>query len=196
MESEMELERAFGSHFLLRDFVECSETWKVSRVSNVPKQEGTLDWMASIVKTILDPVVDQFGRIELTFAFCSPLLRKAIVARHREIGTNPQIYPATDQHAGCELNKNGVPICRHLGFAVDFRIESLSSRSIARWIIDRTPFDNIYYYGSDRPLHVSVGPAHRRNISIQKPKVHGRGTTPVTCRNLEKFDELVEKHLP
>jgi hypothetical protein len=29
---------------------------------------------------------------------------------------------------------------------------------VARFIVERLPFDRLYIYGSDRPLHVSVGP--------------------------------------
>lgn len=35
---------------------------------------------------------------------------------------------------------------------------------IRLWVARNTPFDRIYFYGSDRPLHVSVGPQESRAI--------------------------------
>jgi len=33
------------------------------------------------------------------------------------------------------------------------------------WILEQQlPFDSLYYYGSDRPIHISYGLKHRRNI--------------------------------
>jgi hypothetical protein len=42
-----------------------------------------------------------------------------------------------------------------------------------RFIIYHTPFDRLYFYGDDLPVHVSVGPANNRKISRMLPKVGG-----------------------
>jgi hypothetical protein len=36
--------------------------------------------------------------------------------------------------------------------------------AVARWVAVETPFDRLYYYGPDRPIHVSYGPDHSREF--------------------------------
>ena len=33
---------------------------------------------------------------------------------------------------------------------------------VANWIIANLPFDRLYFYGRDRPIHVSYGPEQSR----------------------------------
>jgi hypothetical protein len=68
------------------------------------------------------------------------------------------IAPKLDQHASCELNTRNNPICARRGAAVDFLVRDEDMREVARWIRDNCQFDRMYLYGSQRPLHVSVGP--------------------------------------
>jgi hypothetical protein len=42
--------------------------------------------------------------------------------------------------------------------AVDFLVEDEDMLEVARWIAANCDFDLIYYYGKDRPLHVTWGP--------------------------------------
>ena len=35
-------------------------------------------------------------------------------------------------------------------------------REVADWIIANLPFDRLYFYGADRPIHVSYGPQNSR----------------------------------
>ena len=61
-----------------------------------------------------------------------------------------------------------------LGAACDFRIVELESggdrlcsstyRLVERILEQRSPFDSLYYYGCDRPIHISYSPQQRRNI--------------------------------
>jgi hypothetical protein len=37
---------------------------------------------------------------------------------------------------------------------------------VAKWIVQSLPFDRLYYYGKDRPVHVSFGPDQSR-MAIQ-----------------------------
>lgn len=54
---------------------------------------------------------------------------------------------------------------RRLGAACNFRIVGLESDGLVEWILkQRLPFDSLYYYGSDQPIHVSYSPQYRRNI--------------------------------
>jgi hypothetical protein len=35
-------------------------------------------------------------------------------------------------------------------------------REVADWMIKHTPFDRLYFYGKDQPVHVSAGPLQSR----------------------------------
>jgi hypothetical protein len=35
---------------------------------------------------------------------------------------------------------------------------------VAQWVAANTPFDRLYYYGEARPIHVSYGPDHKREV--------------------------------
>ncbi len=92
---------------------------------------------------------------KLTYGFCSPELAPEITGR---------IAPKLDQHAAHEKKRNGKYVCDRLGAAVDFLVEDEDMREVANWIIENTPFDRIYFYGEDKPLHVSYGPSHTRQV--------------------------------
>ena len=79
-----------------------------------------------------------------------------------------------DQHAGHEKNRLGRPICDRGGLAVDLRVPGVDSKTVADWIVANTPYDRLYYYGADRPLHVSVGPDAARAVAIMRPHASGR----------------------
>lgn len=52
-----------------------------------------------------------------------------------------------------------------LGAACDFRIMGLESDRLVEWILEQQlPFDSLYYYGGDRPVHISYAPQHRGAI--------------------------------
>ncbi|MGG5811840.1 hypothetical protein [Falsiroseomonas sp. CW058] len=161
----VDLDEPCGVNFVLRDLVEAGETWSRTRVPNVPRQAATVDSIRRLVREILDPVVAEFGPIEITYGFASPALTRLIPGC---------IDPARDQHAGHELNANGAPICPRLGQAVDFWIKGISSGRVAAWIAQRLPFDRIYFYGRDCPLHVSIGPEEKRAVIAMLPGPSGR----------------------
>jgi len=99
---------------------------------------------------VLEPLAANFDRpITLTYGFCSSALARKIAKG---------IAPTLDQHAGFELNSRSNRICKRDGFAADFYIKGVSSLEIAQWVARSTSFDRLYYYGPDRPLHVSVSP--------------------------------------
>jgi hypothetical protein len=90
--------------------------------------------------------------IQLTYGFCSHELSKRIPAR---------IAPKLDQHCAHELNSKKNLICERLGAAVDFIIEDENMREVADWIAENLPFDRLYFYGENRPIHVSYGEQHK-----------------------------------
>jgi hypothetical protein len=119
---------------------------------------------------VLDPVIEYFGDIILTYGFCSRELAKHVPGR---------IAPVLDQHASHELNSRGKPICPRLGAAVDFLVTDENMLEVAQWIVQHTPFDRLYFYGADRPLHVSCGPENKREVVILKPKKDSRAMPSV-----------------
>lgn len=38
---------------------------------------------------------------------------------------------------------------------MDFRVDDEDMEEVARWIMANLPFDRLYVYGRDRPIHVS-----------------------------------------
>jgi len=45
---------------------------------------------------------------------------------------------------------------------------------VARWVAMHTPFDRLYFYGRDLPIHVSFGPQHSRQVVRMLPGKGGR----------------------
>lgn len=121
--------------------------------------------LLDLARNILDPVIDYFGMIRLTYGFCSPALARRIPGR---------IDPKRDQHAAHELNRQGHPVCQRRGAAVDFFIDDENMREVAQWIVANTPFDRLYFYGEDLPIHVSFGPNHHRQIVCMVTTPSGR----------------------
>ncbi len=105
--------------------------------------------MRHLCASVLDPLVERFGPVELTYGFASSALTRHVAGR---------IHPPLDQHAGHEVGRSGKPICARLGLAVDLRVPGVDTRAVAGWIAAHTPFDRLYFYGPERPLHVSAAP--------------------------------------
>lgn len=152
-----DLDQRCGEYFTFRDFIECGETWAQTKLPNRPRQAATFNALHALATNILDPLIDYFGMVQLTYGFASPTLTKQISGR---------IAPRLDQHASHELNQLGNPVCRRLGAAVDFLVEDEDMLEVAKWITKNTPFDRLYFYGPARPIHVSFGPEHARQVVV------------------------------
>jgi hypothetical protein len=190
MSAPPDLDQPCGEHFVYRDLIACGETWRRLASAdaaappgppfdNVPRVAETFAAMRTLCAAVLDPLVDRFGPIELTYAFASPSLTRRIPGR---------IAVPLDQHAGHELNCEGGPICGRLGLAVDLRVPGADSRLVAAWIIEHTPFDRLYFYGPDRPLHVSAGPQGARQITEMRRGPSGRLVPRVVTAGLFRKD--------
>ncbi len=159
-----------GKYLTLSKFCQCSKTYKKynSQIDPFPKNPETIKAIKELNQFIIDPIIDNFGRdrFKLTYGFCSPDLKRFLNKKDPITGIkNGRIDPSRDQHMGHEINKNGNYYCQRLGAASDFLIEDLESESLINWILERQlPFDSIYFYGSDRSIHISYGPQHRRDI--------------------------------
>jgi hypothetical protein len=165
-----------SEHFTFRQIIECGETFKRSSVANVPCEPSTYAALTDLAHLILEPVVDYFGAIELTYGFCSSELARAIA-----VGGQGGNAPRLDQHASHETNSRGHPICSRLGAAVDFLVVDEDMTEVANWLVDHVPFDRIYFYGRKRPLHVSFGPENSRTCYVIE-EVRGRRIPRRTTR--------------
>lgn len=168
-----------GQYLTFRRLIECGETQARTGLQNLPKQTESYNGLYDLAVQILDPVIDYFGMIQLTYGFCSPDLAKEIPSR---------ISPKLDQHAAHELNRRGRPICDRLGAAVDFIVDDESMLEVAQWVVSNTSFDRLYFYGNDKPIHVSYDPDHKRQIVRMVPSKSGKLVPRVV--STENFLEL------
>lgn len=150
-----DLDDPCGQYLSFRQLIECGETQARTGLPNLPKRAESYNALFDLATQVLDPVIDYFGMIRLTYGFCSPELSKEIPGR---------IDPKLDQHTSNELNRRGNPICDRLGAAADFLVEDESMLEVAQWVVSNTPFDRLYFYGYEKPIHVSFGPNHDRQI--------------------------------
>lgn len=147
------LDAPCGHYLTYRQLIECGQTQQQSGLANLPKQPDSYTALYELAKNILDPVIEYFGMVQLSYGFCSHDLGKLI---------KKSVAPKLDQHAAHELNTKKNPICERLGAAVDFVIEDENMREVADWIAENLPFDRLYFYGENRSIHVSYGNEHKR----------------------------------
>lgn len=87
------LDQKASHHFSYRDLIECGATAKRHLLFIEPKQEATWSALSLLATQILDPVVEQFGPITLSYGFCSPELARKITKNR-----SPHIAPNLAQH--------------------------------------------------------------------------------------------------
>ena len=172
-----ELDEHCGRYLTYRQLIECGETQQATHLPNLPKTPDSYTALYELATQVLDPVIEYFGMIKLTYGFCSPELARAIPGR---------IDPRVDQHSAHELNRAGRMICSRLGAAVDFQVEDENMRDVREWMAANLAFDRLYFYGVDRPIHVSYGPELKAEIIEMRlgpngrliPRVLKKGTYP------------------
>ena len=165
-----------GKYLTLGDFCTCSRTYQrfADQIDPWPQQPATIAALQALNREILDPLIDHVGRsaFVLTYGFCSPDLKRFLARRDPESGEKyGRVDPRRDQHMAHELNRTGQPYCDRLGSACDAYVRNVSSDRLLAWIVTQgLPFDSIYHYGPDRPLHISHGPQHKRLIWTFTPE--------------------------
>ena len=150
-----DLDEKCGRNLTYRQLIECGETWEATRIDNRPKSPESYNALCDLAVRVLDPVIEYFGMINLTYGFCSPALARKIKGR---------IAPKLDQHVAHEENRRGHHVCPRLGAAVDFIVSDEDMLEVATWVVSNTLADRVYYYGKDKPIHVSAGPAPSRQL--------------------------------
>lgn len=159
-----------GKYLTLEEVCTCTQTYHryAEKIDPYPHQLETLAALAALNHEIIDPIINYFGRenFRLTYGFCSPTLKRFLNQKDPVTGVkNGRIDPSRDQHMACERNRNGKYYCDRLGAACDFRILNQTSEQVVEWILEtQLPFDSLYFYGSQRPIHISYSRQHKRDI--------------------------------
>jgi len=160
-----------GKYLTLDEFCTCTRTYRkyADQINPFPKNiEETIPALRLLCQELAEPIIDEFGRdrFQLTYGFCSADLKRWLAKKDPVTGLkNGRVSPNLDQHMAHEVNRNGNYYCSRLGAACDFRITDLLSDELVEWIVSqRLPFDSLYFYGANRPIHISYGPQHKRAI--------------------------------
>jgi hypothetical protein len=138
-------------------------------INNTPQSPTTVKSLEMLVAELLLPIERKFGRILITYGFTSASLSRHI-KKHTPAGTAPNI----DQHAAHEVNGNHTEICDRGGSACDFIVQNSSMADVTRFIVENLNFDRLYYYGGNRPIHVSVNEQSNRHLQIMAVSTAGR----------------------
>jgi hypothetical protein len=164
-------ELKLGKYLTLEQFCTCTQTYqKYAHQINPFPQNFTeiIPAFQDLSQFIVDPIIDYFGitRFQLTYGFCSPDLKKYLAKKDPITGQkNGRVAPNLDQHMSYELKSDGKYYCERLGAACDFFITDLPSNQLVEWILHtQLPFDSLYFYGNQRPIHISYGHQHKRDI--------------------------------
>jgi hypothetical protein len=160
-----DLDEPCGQYLTYRQLIECGETQATTKISNLPKNPASYTALLELAIGIIDPVIEYFGGIKLTYGLCTAELARHIPGR---------VAPELDQHAASELKRGGRPICERGGAAVDFVVQDENMEEVAHWVIANLSFDRLYFYGRDKPLHISFGPNISREAFEMVQTAKGR----------------------
>ena len=159
-----------GRYLTYRQLIECGDTQQKTHLPNLPKEADTYTALYELAVNVLDPIIEYYGSITLTYGFCSPALARVI---------SSGIAPELDQHAAHEKNRRGKYVCRRLGAAADFIVEDEDMREVVNWISENVVFDRLYFYGSNRPIHISFSAAPKSEIVELIETTNGKSTPRV-----------------
>jgi hypothetical protein len=67
-----------------------------------------------------------------------------------------------------------MPICDRLGAAVDFIIDDEDMIDVAQWITENLPFDRMYLYGRNKPIHISLSNTPSKLVTFMVPTATGK----------------------
>lgn len=159
-----------GKYFTLEQFCTCTQTYHhfADKIDPFPQRQESIMALKDLNQFILEPIIDYFGQenFQLTYGFCSPDLKRFLNQKDSQTGIKRgRIDPSRDQHMAAEVNRNGKYYCERLGASCDFKILNVASDQVVEWILEhQLPFDSLYFYGKDRPIHISYGAQHKRDI--------------------------------
>lgn len=135
---------------LVRDLCAAGSTAQAyPEIDNTPKSESSVRALESLVEQILEPIRAHFGSLTITHGFTSLELINRVPSG---------VTRGLDQHCSHELNTRGSRICQRDGASADIYVAGIASGELARYVHKYLPFDRMYLYGRDCPLHVSHSP--------------------------------------
>lgn len=161
---------SIGKYLNLYDFCTSTNTYKkyANKIDPLPQNPESIRAITELNKLIIDPIIDHYGvdRFQLTYGFCSSDLQKFLAQKDPTTGKkNGRVDPRRDQHMAHEINRNGNYYCRRLGAACDFIILNTDSDAVVKWIFtEQLLFDSLYFYGTNKPIHISYAPQPKRDI--------------------------------
>lgn len=159
-----------GKYLTLDEFCTCTNTYKkyASQIDPFPTNSASIAAIENLCEYIIDPIIDSFGEehFKLTYGFCSKDLKRHLEKKDPVTNQkNGRVDPNTDQHMSFEMNRNGKYYCKRPGAACDFIITNVPSNEVIDWILNtKLPFDSLFYYGAERPIHISYGSEHKRAV--------------------------------
>jgi hypothetical protein len=156
----------------LEALVENVINWHSQRYPELQSNSPSLQSLVSIrllCERILLPVQNQFGLVKVTYGFTSANL-VSLIRKKNPSGTAPEL----DQHAASEFNSRENQISKRSGSACDFFIKNYSMADISRFIVNNLDFDRLYFYGDNRPIHVSISDKPVRHLQIMCESSSGR----------------------
>ena len=131
-----------GKYFMLSDFL-YSEDAVMSGVVNCPPSFSCpeIDGMRGLCAAILDPVVDEFGPVSVTFAYVSPQLWRKWNGKRAAL-------------IGLHLFR---PMQGGIGGAVDILVHSQEHdpRTVLNWVRDNCVYDRLILYPGSSILCVA-----------------------------------------
>jgi hypothetical protein len=139
-------------------------------IDNEPSSTQTIKALELLLAEVLLPLQRKYkNKVQITYGFTSPALKRHI-SKTSPNGTAPDI----DQHAACEVNTAGSLICNRGGAACDVLVAGTPMNEVTRFIVCNLNYDRVYYYGADRPLHVSCSVQPAMHLQIMKESENGR----------------------
>lgn len=140
-----------------------------SDIDNKPLVSDSSQALEKLLTDVLLPIERKFGRPNITYGFTSSAL-KSFISKSSPYRTTPDI----DQHASYETNSVGSRICSRGGAACDLILTDKSSAEVVKFIASNLVFDRMYFYGSNRPIHVSVNQQPVRHLQVMKENEEGK----------------------
>ena len=158
-------------------------------VGNNTPSSASQEQLLILQTSILEPLTI-LGQVTITYGFTSHALLRYILKN-----SPGDMAPDIDQHASMELNSRTNRICKRDGAACDFYVEGYENRmdEIAKYICMNLEFDRLYFYGKDRPIHISIGPQNTRYALIREKRSDGvrvNRKSAKGCATQTLFDNL------
>ncbi len=174
---------------MIRELISWYLNKHVNFINENKPSEDSLAQLHLLQSRILDPLT-KLGTVKITYGFTSHSLLRYILKN-----SPGDMAPDIDQHASMELNSKGNRICKRDGAACDLYIEGYEQRmdEVAKYICKNIEFDRLYFYGKDRPIHISIGPENSRYALIRERRSDGVRVNKKSAKGsatLTLFDSL------